>query len=111
MNHSLYHYFSRGSDMQVRYGRDSRSECLLSNDDELVQRVVAWLNARLREPVHDFQLSRRDDGLVLRGVVKTYYAKQVVQEVVMDASGQVVLANDIEVQCGTITQRGKTAAK
>ena len=97
--------------MQLHNSRPSSIEWPLANDDELVQRVMEWLKTRLTNPVSNFRLSRRDDGLILRGVVRTYYAKQIVQEVVMDASGQVVLANDIQVQCGAVTRRGKAAAK
>ncbi len=44
-------------------------------------------------------MSAREDGLVLRGVVGTYYGKQMAQEVMMEVSGLSILANDIEVQC------------
>lgn len=111
MNHTLHHYFSRGCDMQVESGRHSFSEWPLAHDDELVQRVNDRLSGRLGNPVSNFQLWRREDGLVLRGVVKTYYAKQLVQEIVMGTSGQLVLANDIEVQCRTAAQQGMVPAK
>lgn len=97
--------------MEVHNSRHSAAEWPLANEDELVQRVIEWLKTRLGNPVSNFELSRRDDGLVLRGVVQTYYAKQMVQEVVMDASGQVVLANDIEVQCSSVTRRGNASAR
>ena len=83
----------------------SQSRCLqvleytLSHDSELVQQVVArfltWLGSRVR----NFQMTGRDDGLILRGEVNTYYGKQVVQEVVMDLSGLSILSNEIEVHC------------
>lgn len=97
--------------MQVHNRSHSSAEWPLANDDELVQRVIGWLKNRLGNQVSNFQLSRLNDGLVLRGVVKTYYAKQMVQEAVMNASGQVVLANDIQVQCRAVTRRGIAAAK
>ena len=111
MNHTLHHYFSRGCDMQVESGRRSSSEWPLAQDDELVQRVNNRLGGRFGNPVSNFQLWRREDGLVLRGVVKTYYAKQLVQEVVMGTSGQLVLANDIEVQCRSTAQHGIVPAQ
>ena len=97
--------------MQIESGRRSSSEWPLAHDDELVQRVNDRLSGRLGNPVSNFQLWRREDGLVLRGVVKTYYAKQLVQEIVMGASGQLVLANDIEVQCRSAAQHGMVPAK
>ena len=83
----------------------SQSRCLqvleytLSHDSELVQQIVARLLIRLGGHVRNFQMSGRDDGLILRGEVNTYYGKQVVQEVVMGLSGLSLLSNDIEVQC------------
>lgn len=97
--------------MQIESGRHSSSEWPLAHDDELVQRVNDRLGGRFGNPVSNFQLWRREDGLVLRGVVKTYYAKQLVQEIVMGTSGQLVLANDIEVQGRSAAQRGIVAAK
>ena len=97
--------------MHFQSMRSPPSEWTLPQDDELVQRVVARLQCRLGNQVRDFQMSARADGLILRGVVKTYYAKQMVQEAVMDASGQVVLANDIQVQCRAVTQCGNVAAR
>ncbi len=76
------------------------SEWSLPHDNELVQQVVAGLLTRLGSRVRNFQMTGRDDGLILRGEVNTYYGKQVVQEVVMDLSGRSFLSNDIEVQCG-----------
>ena len=67
--------------------------------DELVQRVVAGLQSRLGSQVRNFQMSTYSDGVVLCGQVKTYYGKQVAQEVVLELSGCSVLANNIEVRC------------
>ncbi len=87
------------------------SEWTLAEDDELVQRVVARLQDRLGGQVRDFQMSARVDGLVLRGKVRTYYDKQLTQEVVMDVSGLAILANDIEVQGGTAAECNTAKAK
>lgn len=75
------------------------SETVLSHDDELVRQVVCRLQTRLGSPVRNFQLAAREDGLILRGQVRTHYSKQMAQEVVMQVSGVSILANDIEVQC------------
>ena len=87
------------------------SEHVLAGDDELVQRVVTQLQSRLGIHVHKFQISGRADGLILRGQVGTHYCKQVVQEVVMEASGLSILANDIEVRGFVLAHHGTAAAK
>ena len=73
-------------------------EPTLAHDNELVQRVVARLRSRIGDQIRGFQLLVHEDGLVLRGVVRTYYGKQMAQEVAMDVSGRLILANDIEVR-------------
>jgi hypothetical protein len=45
----------------------------------------------------DFQLVFRNNGLVLRGRVHTYYAKQLAQHAVMEASSLPIRANEMEV--------------
>ena len=97
--------------MQIQSRRFPSTVWTLADNDELVQRVVARLQSRLGNQVRDFQMSSHADGLVLRGKVRTYYSKQMAQEVVMEVSGLSVLANDIEVQCFALTQRGMVAAK
>lgn len=82
------------------------SEWTLAQDDELVQRVVAGLQSRLGSQVRNFQMSAREGGLILRGQVKTYYGKQLAQEVVMEVSDLSILANDIEVECGDLARNG-----
>jgi hypothetical protein len=75
------------------------SESVFSHDDQLVQQVVGRLRSRLGSPVRNFQMAAREDGLILRGQVRTHYGKQIAQEVVMKLSGLSILSNDIEVQC------------
>jgi hypothetical protein len=60
---------------------------------ELEQHVQRRLNGRVR----DFRLSLRDDGLVLKGYARSYYAKQLAQHAVMEAVDVPINANDIEV--------------
>jgi hypothetical protein len=45
----------------------------------------------------DFQLVFHDNGLVLRGHVHTFYAKQLAQHAVMEASSLPIRANELEV--------------
>ncbi len=97
--------------MHVQPTRSPSSEWVLADDNELVQRVVARLQSRLGIQVRNFQMSGRDDGLILRGQVGAHYSKQLVTEVVMELSGFSILANDIEVQGFVLTQHGTAAAK
>ena len=64
---------------------------------ETLQRIEQHVRCRLTGLVCDFQLIVRDKGLVLRGHVHTYYAKQVAQHAVMEATGLPIRANEMEV--------------
>ena len=97
--------------MHVQPRRYPSSEWVLADDNELVQQVVARLQSRLGIQVRNFQMSGREDGLILRGQVGTHYSKQMVQEVVMDVSGLAILANDVEVQNSAVTESWKGTAK
>jgi hypothetical protein len=60
---------------------------------ELEARVRCRLSGRVR----DFRLDVADKGLILRGHARTYYAKQLAQQAVMEATRLPILANEIEV--------------
>jgi len=62
-----------------------------------VDQIEARVQCRLNGRVHDFRLSIRDNGLVLHGHARTYYAKQLAQHVVMEVTAVPILANEIEV--------------
>lgn len=47
--------------------------------------------------ISDLHLSRCGDGLILQGHAHTYYAKQVAQQAVMEATDLPILRNDIVV--------------
>ena len=64
---------------------------------ETLQRIEQHVRCRLTGLVCDFQLIVRDKGLVLRGHVHTYYAKQLAQHAVMEASSLPIRANEMEV--------------
>lgn len=64
---------------------------------ETLARIEERVRCRLTGLLHDFQLVFRDEGLVLRGHVPTYYAKQLAQHAVMKASSLPILANEMEV--------------
>lgn len=55
------------------------------------------LQYRLSGQVRQFRLIVLDDGLILRGHARSYYAKQLAQHAVMGATQLPILANDIEV--------------
>ncbi len=61
--------------------------------DRIGQRVQHQLTGRLQ----DFHLKRGSAGLILRGRVRTYYAKQLAQHAVMAATDLPIMRNDIEV--------------
>lgn len=61
--------------------------------DQLENRVQSKLSGRIR----NLRLLRQDNGVVLRGFARTYYAKQLAQHAVMTESEWPILANEIEV--------------
>ena len=64
---------------------------------EALTRIEEHVHARLTGLVGDFQLLLRDGGFVLRGRVHTYYAKQLAQHAVMEATSLPIRANEIDV--------------
>jgi len=64
---------------------------------EILERIEKHVRYRLTGLLRDFQLVFRDQGLVLRGHVHTYYAKQLAQHAVMDASSLPILSNEMDV--------------
>ncbi len=78
--------------------QDTFAEVFEPNDgksvlDHLENRVQARLSGRIR----DLRLHLQDHGIVLRGIAKTYHAKQLAQHAVMAESHLPILANEIEV--------------
>lgn len=63
-------------------------------DDDLADRLQQQLSRRFR----GLHVERMEGGLVLKGRVRTYYAKQVAQHLVMQLTDLPILANEIEVQ-------------
>jgi hypothetical protein len=59
--------------------------------------LQAHLQSRLLGRVRGFCLIIKDQGLILRGQTRTYYAKQVAQQAVMEAARVPIVANEIEV--------------
>jgi hypothetical protein len=59
--------------------------------------LEAHIQCRLGGHIRDFRLVVVDKGLILRGRARTYYAKQLAQHAVMEATELLILANEIEV--------------
>jgi hypothetical protein len=62
-----------------------------------VDQLDAHLRQRLGGRVRNLRVLLTDNGLVLRGQATTYYAKQLAQHALMDASNLPIRANEIEV--------------
>ncbi len=62
-----------------------------------LDQLQAHLQSRLHGKVQSLQLLQADQGIVLRGHARTYYAKQVAQHAVMEATDFPILTNEIEV--------------
>jgi osmotically-inducible protein OsmY len=59
--------------------------------------LEALVHSRLGWRIQELRLVVSDEGVILRGQSRTYYAKQLAQHVVMNAAGLPILANEIEV--------------
>jgi len=59
--------------------------------------LEAHVQARLHGRVRHFRLVVCGGGLILTGRAPTYYAKQLAQHAVMEATALPILANEIEV--------------
>jgi hypothetical protein len=61
--------------------------------EQLETQVQSRLNGRVR----NFRLVVREHGLILMGHARTYYAKQLAQHAVLEATTLPILANEIDV--------------
>ena len=64
---------------------------------ETLARIEEHVRSRLTGLLRDFRLVFHNNGLVLRGHVHTYYAKQLAQHAVMEASSLPIRSNEMEV--------------
>ncbi len=62
-----------------------------------IDRLEEHVHRRLNGRVRDFYLLVQGNGLILQGHAPTYYAKQLAQHAIMEATRMPILANDIEV--------------
>jgi hypothetical protein len=59
--------------------------------------IEGQVKGRLRGMLQDFLLMAAEEGLILRGRSKTFYAKQMAQQIVMESTNVPIKANNIEV--------------
>lgn len=62
-----------------------------------MEQLETHVQSRLSGRVQHFRLVVRGCGLVLRGHTRTYYAKQLAQHAVMEATTLPIVANEIDV--------------
>jgi len=73
---------------------DEMSQTLVVTE---IERLETQLTQRLGRQVYDLRLARREEGLVLCGSARTYYAKQLAQEAFFRATSLPLVANEIKV--------------
>jgi hypothetical protein len=64
---------------------------------DIGRQLETRIRVRLGGQIRDIQVACRDDGLVLLGRSRTYYAKQLAQHLVMEVTSIPIIANEIEV--------------
>lgn len=72
---------------------------------ETVGHLEAHVRSQLSGRIHDFGLMMREGGLVLKGLTRTYHAKQLAQHAIMEAARLPIQENEIEV-IGTRAEQG-----
>jgi len=67
------------------------------NTSEDETRLEAHLQARLGSRVRQLRVVCRNYGIILQGIARTYYAKQLAQHWIMEITNLPIVANEIEV--------------
>jgi hypothetical protein len=62
-----------------------------------MEQLETQIQSRLSGRVQHFRLVVRGCGLVLMGHARTYYAKQLAQQAVLEATALPIVANEIDV--------------
>jgi hypothetical protein len=70
---------------------------LPSQRSEELEKLELHVQSRLNGRVRDLRILDHDNGLVIKGWTMTYYAKQLAQQAVMEATPTPIAANEIEV--------------
>lgn len=71
-----------------------------------VEQVEVEVHDRMKSQVRDFRLERGEQGLILRGRARTFYAKQMAQHWVMKLAPVSIQSNQIDVASSTPTAEG-----
>jgi hypothetical protein len=71
-----------------------------------IDRLEGHVHRRLSGRLRGFRLQVRGSGLILEGRAASYYAKQLAQRAIMEASPLPIAANDIEVSCASLSLTG-----
>jgi hypothetical protein len=61
------------------------------------EQIEAFLRQRLGRRIQDLQVIIQDGGLILKGVARNYYVKQLAQHLAMEAARLSIRANEIQV--------------
>ncbi len=77
--------------------QQNASTVLESAETVQLNQLEVRLQEKLSGRVNDLRLLRHNRGLILRGVARTFYAKQLAQHAVMTETRLPILANEIEV--------------
>ena len=77
--------------------QDTPTETFESKAISILDHLENRLQAKLSGRVRDLQVLLRDRGIVLRGIARTYHAKQLAQHAVMTETQLPILAHEIEV--------------
>ena len=80
-------------------GRIAETDIDLAGISELDQ-LEAHVQCRLNGRVRDLRLLLRGQGLILKGHTRTYYAKQIAQHAVMDATELPIASNPCAMMSG-----------
>ena len=78
-------------------GRDPRRQ---GRSKDLAERLEGYIERRASGRIRDLHVVCSDDRIILMGRSRTYHAKQLAQQVVLDlTNGHPALANQIVVGC------------
>lgn len=77
--------------------KNTLTTILNTNTEYGLQRLEDRVQTQLSGRVRDLRIQLHEAGIILRGLSRTYYAKQLAQHVVMSESDWPILANEIEV--------------
>jgi len=81
-------------------GSDLRRPVRVEGESELAEQIEGQIERRASGRIRDLHVVCSDDMIILMGRSRTYHAKQLAQQVVLDLTdGHPALANQIVVGC------------